>query len=275
MLSFILGKKCGSCGKRSRELVSTVNLKTVQPVSAMVCKECHERLKEKAKSTEVRNWFTDPSKRGGPNAPSDFSLDEIPRSSPEEWSTSVADDPLVVLCTEANVSELGRISHLLFEKIKIRHDLDSRDAVKLFDEYLGAACPKCYGGITGNMLQMVGAGSNMAAVAGGGDGFQRLLNGQCGTCDSRTYRVVWHGDKNRKKAEPSKKNMDEHRRREIYREHDELARSLMMRAAMMGVPQDVAIPESVGKAATEMEKKHGISEDQFIDIYKEGGVKGW
>ena len=65
----------------------------------------------------------------------------------------------------------------------------------MFDEHLGAACPKCFGGLTGSLLQMVSVSSQAAGFFGGGADFQRILSGSCANCDSDTYYVVWHGDK--------------------------------------------------------------------------------
>lgn len=142
-------------------------------------------------------WFKDTANRGGPHAPSDFNLFEMPKQSLQEWASGVSAAPLQVQCTEVRISELGSVTQTLFDVLKQERQLDSSGAVELFDEYLGAACPKCFGGITGSMLGMIAASSRASSVSvlGGGAGFQRILSGRCGTCDSDTYRIVWHGDK--------------------------------------------------------------------------------
>jgi len=141
-------------------------------------------------------WFKDSSKRGGPKSPSDFDLFEIPQYSLQEWAHQVSSDPQRVQCTILPISDLGSVTRVLFDVIKDDHDITSADAVNVFDEYLGAACPKCFGGLTGNLLQTVSASSNAAGVIGGGDAFQRILSGRCASCNSDTYYVVWYGDRN-------------------------------------------------------------------------------
>jgi hypothetical protein len=141
------------------------------------------------------DWFKGASRRGGPNTPSDFNLFEIPRYSLQEWAHQVSQDPRRVQCTVLSIANVGSVTQALFDAIKDDHGLTSADAVKVFDEYLGAACPKCFGGLTGSLLQMVSASSKTAAVVGGGAQFQRILGGRCANCESDTYYIVWHGDR--------------------------------------------------------------------------------
>jgi hypothetical protein len=140
-------------------------------------------------------WFKDASTRRGPNTPSDFNLFEIPLYSLDEWARRVSAEPHRAQCTALSISNLGRVTKTLFAAIKRDHALTSGEAVKLFDKYLGAACPKCLGGLTGDVLQMVSAGVVSAGVVGGGAQFQRILAGRCANCESDTYYVVWHGDR--------------------------------------------------------------------------------
>ena len=160
---------------------------------------------------DATTWFKDASVRGGPHAPANFNLLQIPNYSLDEWAQQVSAHPTHVQCTVVRISELGPVTQKLFEAIKKDHRLPSGDAVKIFDEYLGAACPQCFGGLTGSMLQMVAAGSSMAAVFGGGEGFQRVLAGRCGTCESDTYRVVWLGDKTVQSFTKTESSPDEDR----------------------------------------------------------------
>lgn len=140
-------------------------------------------------------WFNDASNRSGPHSPSDFNLLKVPRSPIAEWAAGVSQRPNEVMCTEVRIRELSNVTGILFDEIKKRHGLDSRAAVKLFDEYLAAACPECFHGINGNGLQMAAAGSQMAAVLGGGSDFQRLLSGKCPNCESEVFYCVWNGDR--------------------------------------------------------------------------------
>ncbi len=159
---------------------------------------CAEQIQQKATGSHGGStaWFKNSSKRSGPRPPSDFDLFEIPQFSLHEWAHQVSLNPQSVLCTKLPISDLEDVTRTLFEVIKKDHDIKSADAVNVFDEYLGAACPKCFGGLTGNLLQTISASSNLAGVVGGGDDFHRIQSGRCASCDSDTYYVVWHGDKN-------------------------------------------------------------------------------
>lgn len=140
-------------------------------------------------------WFKDASVRGGPHTPADFNLFELPRHSLDDWVHHVSGDPRQVRCTVVRIRNVGSVSRKLFDALKADHGLASSDAVEVFDEYLGAACPQCFGGLTGSILQTVGAASSAAAFVGGGEQFQRILSGRCASCESEEYYVVWHGDK--------------------------------------------------------------------------------
>jgi hypothetical protein len=93
------------------------------------------------------------------------------------------------------IADVGSVTQALFDVIKHDHNLPSSEAVKVFDEYLGAACPKCFGGLRGSLLQTISASSKTAGVVFGGAQLQRILSGRCATCESDTYYIVWHGDK--------------------------------------------------------------------------------
>jgi hypothetical protein len=141
------------------------------------------------------DWYKEASNRSGPNAYSDFNLFKIPRYSLNEWAHQVSSDPRRVQCTVLPIADLGGVTKALFEAIKQDHGLDSGEAVTVFNEYLGAACPKCLSGLTGSVLQMVCSSLTVAAVIGGGTEFQRILGGRCANCESDTYYIVWLGDK--------------------------------------------------------------------------------
>jgi len=244
-------------------------------------------------------WFRDSSRRHGPHSPTDFNLQRIVRCEVNEWATGVSADPQKVRCTEVRISSLSQATTKLFDAVKDKHGLDSNQAVKLFDEYLAGACPKCFHGITGNGLQMVAAGSQMAAVLGGGDSLRRLLSGRCANCESEVLFVVWHGDKScpveeAQQSAPQATNstsstpvaselpktqnvsgMDEQRRRTIYREHQELTHSFIGKYAMTDLPQRTAIERALEDAANQVERTYGITFEQFLSIFKEGSAKKW
>lgn len=256
-------------------------------------------------------WFNDASNRSGPHSPSDFNLLKVPRSPIAEWAAGVSQRPNEVMCTEVRIRELSNVTGILFDEIKKRHGLDSRAAVKLFDEYLAAACPECFHGINGNGLQMAAAGSQMAAFLGGGSDFQRLLSGRCPNCESEMFYCVWHGDRKtpvaelpvkrptvtsfwtklfgkkdsqkKKYGQPSAagqqsqkdETTDQERRRAIYREHDKLTHSFIGKYAMMGLPKQTAIERALEDAANQVERTYGITFEQFMSIYKEGNAQKW
>ena len=215
----------------------------------------------------------------------------------KEWAKGVAAEPQKVRCTEVQISSLGRATTELFELLKSQHGLDSKQAVKLFDEYLAGACPKCFHGITGSGLQMVAAGSQMAGAIGGGEAFQRLLGGHCPHCESQVLFVVWHGDKScpveevQQPARPAPATssstgaapasarttggMDEQRRRTIYREHERLTHSFIGKYAMMGMPKQSTIERALEDAANQVERTYNITFEEFLAIFKEGQAKKW
>lgn len=167
------------------------------------CSESDERIKTPPPLAETNRgpvvtadaWFNDPSVRGGPHSPADFNLFELPRSFLDKWAYCVAAEPRQARCTVLRIRNIASVTHTLFDAIKANHQLDSRDAVALFDEYLGAACPKCFGGLTGNLLQTIATASSAGTFVGGGAQLQRILSGRCASCESEEYYIVWHGDK--------------------------------------------------------------------------------
>lgn len=139
-------------------------------------------------------WFRDAAVRGRPFAPADLDVFELPHEELEDWAQRVSTDPRAVRCSLVEIRSLSRVTRTLADVIKQDHGLDTTGVVALLDEYLGAACPRCFAGLAGNMLQLVASAAQAAAVAGGGDELQRLLNGRCAYCESTEYLVIWHGD---------------------------------------------------------------------------------
>ncbi len=166
------------------------------------------RIKNEGPYGTTTDWFRDDSRRSGPKAPSEFNLFEIAHYSLHEWAHHVSADPRQVQCTVLPISKVGSVTQVLYNAIKRDHGLASAEAVKIFDEYLGAACPKCFAGLTGSLLQTISSSSKAACVIGGGDTFQRILGGRCASCDSDTYYVVWHGDMTPQRGEPQAVEID-------------------------------------------------------------------
>jgi len=65
------------------------------------------------------------------------------------------------------------------------------------------------------------------------------------------------------------------RRRIIYREHNKLTHSFIVKYAIMGLPKETAIERALEEAANQVERAYGITFEQFMSIYKEGNAKNW
>jgi hypothetical protein len=143
----------------------------------------------------ARDWFTNPSKRAPPRSPQDFDLFQIPRHGLPEWVKGVATKPLAARCVVLGVEDMPSAPRTLYNEIKQLYGLTPDEACALFDQYMGAACPRCFAGITGNVLQSFSAMSAAKLVIGAGGAVERLLSGRCHSCESKTYCVVWFGSR--------------------------------------------------------------------------------
>ena len=154
-------------------------------------------------SSAAGEWFKDASLRNGPKSPSDFDLFEVPVYSIEKWAQTVSLEPWNVHCCVVKIDKLGGITKKLFCILKEMYSIKSSEAVPIFNKYLGAACPECFGGLTGEILQTVESYKNSAGtvILGGESGVQRILEGSCASCRSKKYYIVWHGDKKSLRSE--------------------------------------------------------------------------
>jgi hypothetical protein len=79
-----------------------------------------------------------------------------------------------------------------------------------------------------------------------------------------------------KKLFGSSSTMGEEQRKSIYREHNQITTGLIRQHAMMGMmSQDQAIAASVGAAASQIERRYNLTEEEFMAIYREGNAKHW
>jgi hypothetical protein len=166
------------------------------PLKVAGSEEIAELLRQQSVKSTVNPsvWFEKRAEHGTPYLSSDFNLFDIPRYALDEWAQHVSGEPHRIHSVESSVRDLHLVTQRLFVVISEQHEIDASTAVKLFDKYLAAACPKCLRAITGNILQMIGSASQMTAVFGGGPGFERMRSGRCPRCESDHFYVVWHGD---------------------------------------------------------------------------------
>ena len=143
----------------------------------------------------ARRWFTDHTARGAPRAPKEFDLFQLPNHPLNDWAGKVSADPWATRSCKLPVSDLAKVVPALAERFGKDHGIESSAIVDLLDEFLGAACPKCFGGMNGSVLQQVSIAMSAAGYMGGGEGIQRILAGTCATCESGTYHAIWHGDR--------------------------------------------------------------------------------
>lgn len=196
----------------------------IENTDAIRIPDSEPRAKGKRPYGTTADWFRDASKRGVPRSPSDLHLKHIKKSrySLQEWAQRISAHPRRIHCMARPINQLGSVTQVLFDAIKHDHGLSSVEVANSFDEYLGAACPRCFGGLTGRQLQRLPTclrrntvirGSVLSPNTFGGspgslfktpsamlDAFtnpvaQRILEGHCATCESSTYYIIWHGEK--------------------------------------------------------------------------------
>ncbi len=152
---------------------------------------------------EAMRWFTEATARGGALSPKDFDIFELPDHPLSEWAQRVSAEPWSPGSCIMRITDVGEVTSTLYKRLSADHGIASSVAVELFDTYLGAACPKCFGGMNGSVLQQVGVAKSAGTYMGGGEVLHRILGGKCATCESELYHVIWHGDKNGPMATPA------------------------------------------------------------------------
>jgi len=226
-------------------------------------------------NTRPGEWFKNASMRGSPHLPSDFNLFEIPCYLLDEWTHRVSGEPHRLQCIDVAVRDLSLAVQQLFGAIKKEHGLEASPAVALFDRYLGAACPKCFHGITGNALQMAAGLSQMNSVVGSGPALQRILGGRCPTCESDHVYLVWHGDKSVREAAVVEK-LSEQQRKSIFLEFEDFMRTTaMIEAVSRGLAAEAGLEYALDKASEHIMHSHGLSFEQWKSIYLEARNKKW
>lgn len=147
--------------------------------------------------SNARKWFTEPSNRSMPRSPSDFNLFDIPQYSLESWAKTISTDPYNVHYHIIKIGDLGNVTRSLFEVLKNKYTITTTEAVDIFNNYLGAACPECLSGLTGELLQTIESSKSMrgSVFLDNSSDIQCILNGTCAYCNSKEYYIIWFGEK--------------------------------------------------------------------------------
>ncbi len=146
--------------------------------------------------SDPQRWFKEPCARARPNNVYNPNLANKQEwkegqyrryDSLEEWAGQVSVEPRRKnQFTLISVGAWGDATHALFGALKRRFQVESADAVRLFDTYLFAICEDCSYGSDGHMLQMSSGLSKMINVP---------TRGTCARCGGRASYVMWRGDK--------------------------------------------------------------------------------
>ena len=148
---------------------------------------------EQALDDSAGSWFA--GTRGRPRSPRDFDLTAQPRLSAANWAQLIASDPHGLRTTDVDISEVGGPIQTLFGTLQQVHGVSTSDAVELFDTYLGAACPRCFAGVPGGLLQTVSVAQSAAGSMIADPNLRRIVDGTCAHCPSTVYTLVWFGEK--------------------------------------------------------------------------------
>jgi hypothetical protein len=145
----------------------------------------------------AKRWFAGDSYRRPPASRDTFTSSDFDPILFGSWRQVVCLNPQrSPVVTAMRIDDLGTVAARLYEAFKHLYQLTSAQAVEIFDRYLGAACPKCWGGITGELLGSLGVWQNNPniLISPEDTAVQRLLDGLCPHCDSRYYYVLWFGE---------------------------------------------------------------------------------
>jgi hypothetical protein len=154
-----------------------------------------ERKKQEQKEFELKEkeWFTNAQNRKGPRSPAQLgNIFELKQLELKQWAIEISQYPKDVHVTKSKISIIENTIDTLFEILQQEHGIEASDAVNIFDNYLSAACPKCLGGITGEIIQTISSVKKMSGFIGA-DEITKLIDGICPNCSSDVYFVIWHG----------------------------------------------------------------------------------
>ena len=141
----------------------------------------------------VRNWFAEKASRGRPAPPSQIDLRTLTRASNDKWIESICTDPTGLYTTQHALSGLGAFYRRLFDTLKSKHGVDSRGFLDVVEVHLGAACPGCGSGLTGDAIANLATMQMTRSITIGGGGFEKLVQGECPNCPGTDYLLLWQG----------------------------------------------------------------------------------
>ncbi len=147
--------------------------------------------------SDPERWIKDPCARARPNRvcnPELANKEEFKRyrifdsyKFVEEWASQVAEEPRRgYQYVRMSVSDWNLATRALYDAFKKRFNIESADAVILFDSYLSAICEKCSHNMSGEIVQMSSALGKMANLP---------ARKSCTNCGYSVTYVAWAGDK--------------------------------------------------------------------------------
>lgn len=141
-----------------------------------------------------KEWFLNKSNRSRPRAGSNINISKVRTYILSEWMKLVTSHPMALRCTVIDINSIDAVLRTFFDILKESCDISSSKAVGIFNNYLGAACPECFGGLDGSLLQTIASYKNSAGAIIGDPAVQRVLDGFCPHCSSRKFYIIWYGD---------------------------------------------------------------------------------
>jgi len=139
-----------------------------------------------------KNWFQSSASRAPALAPDQIDLGTVKLIPSKQWLYAVSNCPWQLRATQISNHEIGTISSKLANRVSYNAELEHDKVALLLNEYLGAACPKCLGGITGEICQMLSAMKNAGGVVSSPE-IAKLLEGKCPHCDNDESILIWKG----------------------------------------------------------------------------------
>ncbi|EKU96348.1 putative low-complexity protein [Leptolyngbya sp. PCC 7375] len=230
-----------------------------------------QRVQTSTKTVDM--WFKDGFIRGLPYSLKDFNyLTEIPRNSLEDWVQKVSTKPRQPRFTLVRIEDISKVTHKLADELKANHQVDTSEVTSLFDKYLTAVCPQCFGGLTGDGVQMAAmAFSNKRMLFLGGDQrFQRVLNGQCTSCESEEYYIAWWGDKNFQQQAYSKQKSDKELIEGYAVYNPKYLLNELLQESKTWNPEGDENPETLEKSDKELIEGHDVFESEHLNQLMQG-----
>jgi hypothetical protein len=155
--------------------------------------ELYEGSAVQEKHEERVEWFRYTEKRGAPLPPSSIILDDLTIYDGENWITMISDDPHGIKAARIRLSNLSKTINQLRKSIRLRYELDDDAVVEILHRHLGAACPGCRGGLTGEMILTLATYQETPTIILSDTRVAKLMDGQCPFCSMKSYLLIWQG----------------------------------------------------------------------------------